>query len=78
MREQAGWDEHAELMDRWADEGFIILGGPFGGEETVLMVLAAKNEEEIRARFAADPWIESGIRRLAEIVPWQILLRAGD
>jgi uncharacterized protein YciI len=78
MREQAAWREHAELMDRWVDEGFIVLGGPFGGEETILVILDAETEEEVRARFASDPWIELGIRRVAEIVPWQILLRAGE
>jgi hypothetical protein len=78
MREQAAWDEHAELMDRWADEGFIVLGGPLGGEETALLILAADTAEEVHARFTGDPWIELGIRRVGEIVPWQILLRAGD
>jgi uncharacterized protein YciI len=78
MREQAAWREHAELMDRWVDEGFIVLGGPFGREETILVILDAETEEEVRARFASDPWIELGIRRVAEIVPWQILLRAGE
>jgi hypothetical protein len=32
LREQDGWDEHARFMDALVDEGFIVLGGPLGGE----------------------------------------------
>lgn len=30
MRSQAYWKEHATLIDRWAADGFILLGGPVG------------------------------------------------
>ena len=32
LREQDGWDEHARFMDALAEDGFIVLGGPVGGE----------------------------------------------
>ena len=33
MREQTAWDTHAAFMDRLADEGFILAGGPLGSED---------------------------------------------
>jgi len=33
-------------------------------------------QEEIEARFAADPWTPMKLLRLVSIEPWEILLRA--
>jgi hypothetical protein len=42
IQDQAGWDEHAAFMNRLADGGFIIAGGPVGnGEQTLHTVEAA-------------------------------------
>jgi hypothetical protein len=35
MRSQSLWTEHAACMDRFVNEGLIVLGGPIGtGDET--------------------------------------------
>src|SRR2546426_4881107 len=56
MREQALWAEHAAFMNALATEGFVVLGGPLGTGEEVLLVIDAASEDTIRARLAADPW----------------------
>ena len=33
IREQDGWEHHAEFMDRLVEEGLIIIGGPVGTSE---------------------------------------------
>lgn len=77
MRSQAHWNEHAALMDRWTADGFILLGGPIGeGEDEVLLVFNAENEDEIRSAFAADPWFILQIRRIEQIRRWNTLLEA--
>jgi hypothetical protein len=75
-REQEGWDEHAAFMDGLVDDGFVILGGPIGDGERVLLVVEAADEAEVEARFAADPWLPAGILRIASIEPWTIWLDA--
>jgi uncharacterized protein len=78
-REQDGWDEHAAFMDRLADEGFVVMGGPVGegdGEEA-LLVVDADSEAEIRARLADDPWGEEMLAT-ASIRPWSVLLLRSD
>lgn len=74
MREQEDWDEHARLMDAFVEDGFIILGGPLDNEKKVLLIINAKSEQAIEARFADDPWIIKGVRRIANIERWEILL----
>ena len=32
LEEQSGWAEHAAYMDGLVDDGFLVLGGPLGGE----------------------------------------------
>jgi uncharacterized protein YciI len=73
MRKQELFDEHAHFVDRLVDEGFIVLGGPID-EKDVLLVVASESEDEIRERFATDPWIENGMLEITAIRPWTVLL----
>jgi uncharacterized protein YciI len=76
-REQAGWAEHAEFMERLAAEGTVRLAGPIGeGEgENVLLVVHADGEAAVRARLAEDPWPED-VLRTESIRPWSVWVRA--
>jgi len=78
MREQEGWDEHAAFMNRLVDERTVVLGGPLpkGAHHRALLVLRAPNEETLRALLAEDPWMRSGILRIGELLPWELLLGA--
>jgi uncharacterized protein YciI len=73
-REQRGWDEHAAFMDGLLDGGFVILGGPIGDGEQVMLVVEARDESEIEARLSKDPWQPMGILRIGAIRPWTIWL----
>ena len=73
-RQQDTWDEHAAFMDGLVEEGFVVLGGPVGSGEEVILVVRAGSEAEIEARLAADPWLPMGILRIAKIERWEILL----
>ena len=74
MRSQAGWPDHAAFMDKLGAEGFIVLGGPLGEGDGVLLVVAAESEAAVRERLAADPWHRSGQLVIERIDPWRILL----
>jgi hypothetical protein len=73
-REQRGWDEHASFMDGLVDDGFVILGGPIGDGEEVMLVVEANGEPEVRTRLGPDPWAPMGILRIGAIRPWTIWL----
>jgi len=73
-RQQDGWDVHAAFMDGLVEDGFVVLGGPVGSGEEVMLVVRAGSEAEIEARLAADPWLPMGILRIAKIERWEILL----
>jgi hypothetical protein len=73
-REQQGWDEHGEFMDALVADGFVVLGGPLGDGETVLLVVEALDEAEIRSRLAEDPWEPLRILTVERITPWTIWL----
>ena len=76
MHEQEHWDEHARLMNALVDDGFIVLGGPLDNEEKALLIIDAESMQVIEARFADDPWISRGLRRIAKVERWEILLGA--
>jgi uncharacterized protein YciI len=78
VREQPLWDEHAVFMDRLFDEGRILLGGPFtdGAGAMVIVEINTDDPADVRAMFAADPWITDGIHVLTDVKPWQIFLDA--
>src|SRR5947208_16811014 len=74
LREQAGWDEHAALMDEMVDDGFIQLGGPLEGDRDVLLVVEAASEAAVHERLAGDPWTASGMLRTTRVEAWTVLL----
>jgi len=73
MREQERWDDHAAFMDGLAEEGFVVLGGPLGDGSRFMHVVDAGGVDEVKARFAADPWPEDMLR-MASVERWEILL----
>jgi len=74
MRDQALWAEHAAFMNALAAEGFVVMGGPLGTGEDVLLVIDAASEDIIRARLAADPWTEARLLVIKSVQPWTVLL----
>jgi len=72
LEAQEGWLAHACFMDEMAAEGFIVLGGPLGADDA-LLIIRAKDEGEVRARLRADPWGEEMLK-LSWIAPWTIRL----
>lgn len=74
LREQAGWDEHANFMDALVDDGFILLGGPLEGDRETLHIVEAESEDSIRARLAEDPWAQNGMLTPIRIERWTVLL----
>jgi len=74
LREQAGFAEHAEFMDRLVDEGFIVLGGPLGGEREILHAISADSAQEVRERLGEDSWAANGMLQIKSIEPWTVLL----
>lgn len=75
-REQTGWEAHAAFMDELVNEGFVALGGPVGeiDADRALLVVDARDENEVRARLAADPWAD-GVLSIRSVQPWTIWLR---
>jgi uncharacterized protein YciI len=73
-REQEQWDAHAAFMDALVDDGFVVLGGPLGDGGTVLLVVEALDEAEIRSRLSEDPWEPLRILETERITPWTIWL----
>jgi uncharacterized protein YciI len=74
IRSQDGWDEHAAFMDGLVDDGFLIVGGPLGNGDRTLHLIQAEGEQEIRTRFAADPWATAGLLQVGTIEPWAFWL----
>ena len=74
MRAQAQWAEHASFMNALAAEGFVVLGGPLGSGEEVLLVIDAASEDAVRQRLAADLWSGAGLLEIKSVEPWTILL----
>lgn len=74
LREQDGFDEHADFMDALVDYGFVLLGGPLEGEREVLHVIDAASEREVRERLADDNWHRNGMLTITSIRSWTVLL----
>ena len=77
MRRQAEWESHAAFMDALAREGFILAGGPLGGEDDakrVLHVIDAPDASVVEARMEQDPWTPKRLLVTVSLEPWTVLL----
>jgi uncharacterized protein YciI len=74
IRQQQDWDEHAAFMDGLVADGFLIIGGPVSGGERTLHAVEAAGEDEVRARFGADPWAGTGMLEIGSVEPWALWL----
>ena len=77
MRQQTAWDAHAAFMDRLADEGFLLAGGPLGTEDAaprVMHVVEAPDADAVERRMAEDPWTPLRLLRTLNVEPWTVLL----
>lgn len=73
---------HLDNMQRLADEGVLVLAGPFieGGDRRGIFVFAVDTVEQAKDLTASDPAIQAG-RLEAEYWPWYgsaALLKLGD
>ena len=71
---QSRWEEHARVMDELVERGVIVLGGPVGAGERVVLVCEAATADALIAAFADDPWTASHL--VDEIEPLTIRLDA--
>jgi hypothetical protein len=74
IREQAGWDAHADFMDALVDEGFVVLGGPLGDGHRALLVVEAPDEGAVRRRLTLDPWVPMRLLSIGTFESWTIWL----
>ncbi len=74
IREQRGWDEHAEFMDGLVADGFILLGGPIGDGQQTLHLVEADDEHAVRRRLAEDPWARDALLELGSVQAWALWL----
>ena len=54
-------------MEALADDGFVVLGGPFGDGPTTMLIVESGGEDEIHAPLADDPWTPLGLLVIARI-----------
>ena len=77
IREQPGWDEHAQFFDGLVEHGIVVLGGPISSisdDEVALLAVKAGDENELRAIFGEDPWATTGLLRIKDVRAWTIWL----
>jgi uncharacterized protein YciI len=76
-REQPGWEAHAAYMNRLAEHGVVVLGGPVGDVDTgdAVLVINAFDEAAVCALLAGDPWFGT-VLTIHSVEPWTIWLRA--
>lgn len=74
LEKQEDWRGHADFMDGLHAEGFVLLGGPFEGTPEVLLIIRAKDAEEVRERLQGDSWTRKDLLRVKQIVPWTLRL----
>jgi uncharacterized protein YciI len=73
MREQDQWPEHVLFINRLADEGFLVLGGPIGAVgsgDTGSVLTGAVGDRVYRAMLIVSAGSEREVAARFETDPW--------
>jgi uncharacterized protein len=73
-REQPLWNEHAPFMDRLFEQGRIVLAGPYADFSRALVIMNARDRDEVQALLRDDPWVTAGILLTREVIEWTVFL----
>jgi uncharacterized protein len=74
VREQPGWDEHAEFIDALIAKGTFVMGGPFADNSGSLSLLEGVTVNEARLIIADDPFVANGVFVLDDVREWDVLV----
>ncbi|TMM05320.1 MAG: hypothetical protein E6G02_07650 [Actinobacteria bacterium] len=74
VREQPGWDAHAEFIDALIANGTFVMGGPFADNSGSMSLLEGVNADEARRIIAGDPFVENGVFVLDEVREWDVFV----
>ena len=76
LEQQREWSEHAAFMDALFASGFVLLAGPLRDTGDALLIVRARDEQEIHAQLLEDPWTRSGLLRTTRCAAWTLRLGA--
>jgi hypothetical protein len=63
-------------MNQLASDGVVLLGGPIGNGDDLLLIFDAPSEGDIRTILARDPWTLMSLLDVQRIESWTILLNS--
>ena len=74
VREQPGWDEHAEFIDALIEKGTFVMGGPFADNSGSLSLLEGVIVDEAKRIISEDPFVENGVFVLDDVRAWDVFV----
>jgi uncharacterized protein len=74
IKEQPGWDAHAEFVDELVGHGTMVMGGPFADNSGSMILLEGVDANEARRILEGDPFMENGVFELEEIREWAVFV----
>ena len=74
VREQPGWDAHAEFIDALIEDGTFVMGGPFADNSGSMSLLEGVTVDEARKIIAKDPFVENGVFVLDDLREWDVFV----
>jgi uncharacterized protein YciI len=73
VREQPGWDAHAEFVDGLIERG-MVMGGPFSDNSGSMSLFEGVDRSVVQRLVAADPFVENGVFILDEVREWDVFV----
>jgi uncharacterized protein YciI len=66
---------HLELVERWREQGKIVIAGPVGDPPTYSVIaFDVEDEAEVEEFVAADPYVAERIVTSYKIEPWNVVV----
>jgi uncharacterized protein YciI len=70
--QQFDWHGHIAYVQKLHAEGFVVAAGSLDGTADALLIVRAKDEQEIKQKLEWDSWTANDLLRTTSVVPWTV------
>lgn len=72
VEQQYDYRGHIDYIDKLRDEGFIVAAGGLDGTNDALLLIRAKDEQEIKEKLEWDSWTANDLLRTVRVAAWTV------
>lgn len=72
VEQQYDFNGHMDYVRKLHAEGVVVYAGGLDGTNDALLIMRAKDEQEIKRKLEWDSWTANDLLRTIKVAPWTV------